>query len=210
MNQEKYDNDWWIGNLVKENADIGFIPSPVKLEALRIQQQGQQQQMRNSRLYAGKASSSSNLSALNDVLSNSKSSNSRGSTPPTPGDNSDSLGGSKLNKAGLPGGPGSKEKRKPFFKKTESIPPYDVVPSMRPVVLVGPSLKGYEVTDMMQKALFDFLKHRFEGRYVVHFMRFVIASLAGSRRRARYLLKFTLESARVSGLQVPVKNIGPS
>uniref|UniRef100_A0A669D6N8 Calcium channel, voltage-dependent, beta 4a subunit n=1 Tax=Oreochromis niloticus TaxID=8128 RepID=A0A669D6N8_ORENI len=78
--KEKYNNDWWIGRLVKEGCDIGFIPSPLKLENIRLQQEQK-----------------------------------RGRFP-------------------------------------------------GPVVLVGPSLKGYEVTDMMQKALFDFLKHRFDGR----------------------------------------------
>ncbi|XP_045609771.2 uncharacterized protein [Procambarus clarkii] len=171
--KEKYDNNWWIGRLVKEGSDVGFIPSPVKLENLRLQQS----QQKTSKLYSSKTSSSGNLGMINDVLSNSKSSNSRGSTPPTPGldldngidsnlgDDSDSLGNSK-GKTSITTPP-AKEKRKPFFKKQENIPPYDVVPSMRPLVLVGPSLKGYEVTDMMQKALFDYVKHRFEGKVII-------------------------------------------
>ncbi|XP_076679213.1 voltage-dependent L-type calcium channel subunit beta-2-like isoform X3 [Andrena cerasifolii] len=140
---EKYDNNWWIGRLVKENADVGFIPSPVKLEALRQQATA----ARGTRgLYSARGGSSGNLGES--------------------GDDNDSVRNVRGGKTALTT-PSAKEKRKNFFKKPETTTPYDVVPSMRPVVLVGPSLKGYQVTDMMQKALFNFLKHRFAGRIII-------------------------------------------
>ncbi|XP_065224661.1 voltage-dependent L-type calcium channel subunit beta-2-like isoform X4 [Planococcus citri] len=162
--KEKYDNNWWIGRLVKEGCDVGFIPSPLKLENLRLQQT----QVRNTKLYMTKPALSGNLGALaSDMLTPAKSANSSGSSPPSPVEEEELSGGTGGGKSRTNLTPPSKEKRKPFFKKQESAAPYDVVPSMRPVVLVGPSLKGYEVTDMMQKALFDFLKRRFEGRIII-------------------------------------------
>ncbi|KAI2804762.1 Voltage-dependent L-type calcium channel subunit beta-2 [Blomia tropicalis] len=151
--KEKYNNDWWIGRIVKEGSEIGFIPSPVKLELIRLQTQSSQPTTKSRSILLHRFNSSSKV----DEGGHSRSSG--GSTP-------DQNGTDDGIKSGV-STPSTKERRKTFFKKVENIPPYDVVPSMRPVVLIGPSLKGYEVTDMMQKALFDYLKHRFESRIII-------------------------------------------
>ncbi|CAF0771568.1 unnamed protein product [Brachionus calyciflorus] len=179
--KHKFNNDWWIGRLVKEGCECGFIPSPDKLEAIKIQntfknaklgknnavQQLQQSDNANSNNKNTRAPSMSSLE--NDHL------NATGAANGDANEDSESL--NKTNTSGQEnntGGNGSqtpstsaKQKKTFFNKKVGNIPVYEVVPSMRPVVIVGPSLKGFEVTDMMQKAIFDFLKQRFENRIII-------------------------------------------
>ena len=92
---------------------------------------------------------------------------SRGSTPPTPGLDLDQNGEGAAGGVRVSAPPVIEKKKGLLGKKQETLSPYDVVPSIRPLVLVGPSLKGYEVTDMMQKAVFEYLKNKFEGRIII-------------------------------------------
>jgi len=168
---ERYDPNWWIGRKVEENCDIGFIPSPAKLENLRMQLA----QNKSAKVYAQKsAQSGDKLSKLipqrnreGNVKITINEEGEEVSTPTECQETVDSPGG-----GGGGGGTSTltegKQKKKGLLgNKVETVPPYDVVPSMRPVVIIGPSLKGYEITDMMQKALFDHLKRRFEGRIII-------------------------------------------
>uniref|UniRef100_A0A8C8D961 Guanylate kinase/L-type calcium channel beta subunit domain-containing protein n=1 Tax=Oncorhynchus tshawytscha TaxID=74940 RepID=A0A8C8D961_ONCTS len=98
--KEKYNNDWWIGHLVKEGADITFIPSPLRLEAIR------HKHMQKQSIFL-------RLAMLSTWL-------------PLPWSTLVSL----------------------------------IIICVHPISFSTLS----HVTDMMQKALFDFLKHRFDGR----------------------------------------------
>uniref|UniRef100_A0A8C4XE08 Voltage-dependent L-type calcium channel subunit beta-1 n=1 Tax=Erpetoichthys calabaricus TaxID=27687 RepID=A0A8C4XE08_ERPCA len=126
--KEKYNNEWWIGRLVKEGCEVGFIPSPVKLENTRLQQE---QRMRQGRL--------SSSSSLGDVAMGA-----RRPTPPASG----------------------KRHLLWCFNSRDNNCNWSVRASLmfHMTSCCLSLLISRHVTDMMQKALFDFLKHRFEGR----------------------------------------------
>ena len=83
--REKYDDEWWIGRVISPDPNLGFIPSPLKIEKIRA------------------SSRKARKSRIQDASI------------------------------------GTKDK-----KGEKSRTPYEVVPNVRPVILVGPSLKGYE------------------------------------------------------------------
>jgi hypothetical protein len=175
--KHKFNNDWWIGRLVREGCDVGFIPSPDKLESIKIQNT-----FKNAKLNKNLTAATTANTTLPQQLSADKKAPSMSSlenenvannvgvgegTEDNDSVNKNTAADATNNNGSNTPSTTAKQKKTFFNKKGGNIPVYEVVPSMRPVVIVGPSLKGFEVTDMMQKAIFDFLKQRFESRIII-------------------------------------------
>lgn len=175
--KHKYNNDWWIGRLVREGCDVGFIPSPDKLELIKIQstlkaskkkQLELLQQQEQQRLENAQSMSSLDLEKQNNVNKEDDQDATDGNESlNNANQNEETANAQTANNGSNTPNTNAKQKKAFFNKKSGNIPVYEVVPSMRPVIIVGPSLKGFEVTDMMQKAIFDFLKQRFESRIII-------------------------------------------
>jgi len=134
----KYNEDWWIGRVVKVDAPIGFIPAPGKLKKL-----------------AQEASSSSTQQPVARRTTVAKEDNNK-------------KDGGENGKNGDTKGSSESLDMIPQMRVSEIEPksqgPYEAVPVIRPIVLCGPSLRGFEITDLMHKALVSAMRKQFEDR----------------------------------------------
>lgn len=128
----QFNEDWWIGRVIKSNAPIGFVPTPMKLKKLVLEAAAQM----------GPQKDTNTLKKAHSLEKDKK--------DPLLLDNSQ---GSVESVAIAP------IRVSEMDQKAQG--PYEAVPLMRPIVLCGPSLRGFEVTDLMHKALLAALKKEF-------------------------------------------------
>ena len=82
--KRRFDHNWWIGRVVREDAPIGFIPSPSKLETLRHSMQTNLSQLLLSEaLNVAASSNSANTTSSVTTGSSTTGANALPSTKPT-------------------------------------------------------------------------------------------------------------------------------
>ena len=199
---EKFDANWWVGRKVKENCDIGFIPSPDRLEQLILQKApvGKLDRQKAGKCVKSDLSMSSQLSSGEPVPA-----------VPAPAPDQGQPGEEGAGGVRVTAPPVIEKKKGLLGKKCETLSPFDVVPIMRPVVVLGPSLKGYEVTDMLQKAVFEFLKNKFEGRIIITHVAVDLAlgktSVLNNPSNRKILEKNSSRAADLSEVQSEIERI---
>ena len=131
----KYNEDWWIGRVVKVDAPIGFIPAPAKLKKLADE------------------------AGIQLVVSRKQGPAKEDKKGKTDTEQPDNLGSVES----LKGFPQTRISE----VDCKAQGPYESSPVIRPIILCGPSMRGFEITDLMHKALVHALGKQFEGRLEV-------------------------------------------
>lgn len=134
----KYNEDWWIGRVVKVDAPIGFIPAPAKLKKLAEEATSQMGIIKK-----GGGKDDKKLKPPDQQLENTENMGSIESLATIPQTRVSEI-------------------------ETRAQGPYEGVPVIRPIILCGPSMRGFEITDLMHKALIHALKRQFEDRLEVY------------------------------------------
>ena len=134
----KYNEDWWIGRVVKVDAPIGFIPAPAKLKKLAEEATSQMGLIKK-----GGGKDDKKLKPPDQQLENTENMGSIESLATIPQTRVSEI-------------------------ETRAQGPYEGVPVIRPIILCGPSMRGFEITDLMHKALIHALKRQFEDRLEVY------------------------------------------
>jgi len=136
----KYNEDWWIGRVIKVDAPIGFIPTPMKLKKLAQEAANQQATKENI------------MRKTQNLEKDKKADKPPPETQAKPNSNSGSVESLAIPQTRV------------SEIDTKAQGPYEAVPVTRPIVLCGPSLRGFEITDLMHKALIHALKKQFDDR----------------------------------------------
>ncbi|KAL5249097.1 hypothetical protein ACHWQZ_G018060 [Mnemiopsis leidyi] len=141
----QFNEDWWIGRVVKCDAPIGFVPTPMKLKKLVSETLNQQINNKDT-----------------NTLKKTHSFDKEQKKVTSSQEVSDKLDGSTENISHI-------AQTRISEKDLKAQGPYEAIPLIRPIVLCGPSLRNFDVTDLMHKALFHALKRAFGDKLeVVH------------------------------------------
>ena len=152
----KYNEDWWIGRVVKVDAPIGFIPAPAKLKKLAEEASAQ----------------------LGPIKKGGMKDEKKLQVPEKQVEKMEDMGSIESLCTIAP--------TRVSEIETRAQGPYESVPVIRPIILCGPSMRGFEITDLMHKALVHALKRQFEDRlesYPVQdrFLKLLHSSIASNK-----------------------------
>eukprot|EP00041_Stephanoeca_diplocostata_P015306 m.291923 g.291923 ORF g.291923 m.291923 type:complete len:381 (-) comp19988_c0_seq4:308-1450(-) len=151
-------DDWWIGRLIGGSPICGYVPTPSNFLSKHEKTRSTRLRSDSSTASITRANSGVSVAGVTrrsslDLPSRSSVAGmfGRGATTSTAASNAASSSGDKGRRAFT-------------RRKRRNLPVYEIAPNVRPLVIIGPSAPGFEITDKMQDALIAYLLASFPQR----------------------------------------------